>query len=68
MSTEKYNENYINKIILEQEEYTIDYEDIVNQRHVLSNGSTFKCHINEIDSTKSDIIDSSFNEEDESEV
>jgi len=68
MSIEKYNQEHMNNFILEQEELEIIEEDISAQRHILSNGSTFKCHINEINLIKDDIIDSSFNEEDDDEI
>jgi hypothetical protein len=58
MTNENYDEEYLNKAIQEQEDEEIENVSIEQQRYILTDGSTFKCHIHEIDDTILSIADS----------
>ena len=62
MSNKEYDENYLNKFVVEHEDGEVQEIDIQQQRHILLDGSTFKCHIHEIDDTMFAGTDS-FNDE-----
>ena len=62
MSNKEYDENYLNKFVVEQEDGEIENVLIEQQRYILTDGSTFKCHIHEIDDTMFAGTDS-FNDE-----
>lgn len=51
MANKEYDESYLNKIVVEIENGEVQEIDIQQQRHILLDGSTFKCHVNEIDDT-----------------
>lgn len=63
MVNRDYDENYLNKYVVEHEDGEIAEVKINEQRYILTDGSTFKCHIHEIDDTMYDTVDSFSDEE-----
>lgn len=63
MVNRDYDENYLNKYVVEHEDGEIAEVKINEQRYILTDGSTFKCHIHEIDDTISLGVDSFSDEE-----
>jgi len=51
MINKEYDEQYLNNYVVEHEDGEIQEVDIQEQRYILTDGSTFKCHIHEIDDT-----------------
>jgi hypothetical protein len=64
MTNQNYNEEYLNKVIQKEEDGEISDVSIEQQRYILTDGSTFKCHIHEIDDTILSITDSFSDTED----
>lgn len=63
MNNKEYDENYLNKAVTDQEDGEVFEIKIQEQRHILTDGSTFKCHIHEIDDTMFIALDSFSDEE-----
>lgn len=63
MINKDYDENYLNQDIVEHEDGEIAELKVNEQRYILTDGSTFKCHINEMDDTTHEAVDSFSDEE-----
>lgn len=63
MVNRDYDENYLNKFVIEHEDGEIAEVKVNQQKYILTDGSTFKCHIHEIDDTMYAIADSFSDEE-----
>jgi hypothetical protein len=64
MANENYDEKYFNKLIQKEEDGEVSELSVEQQRYILTDGSTFKCHIHEIDDTMLSITDSFSDTED----